>query len=87
MTHDEIETKIKKVIDQHFQESRHVSDSEWLKTQRLHYIGGVMQTALFLLPLEKYYELVHYCYETHGYDPGGARDGQMTFQMLMRDDI
>jgi hypothetical protein len=81
-----IEERIKKVIDQHFQEAKHISDKEWLKTQRLHYIGGIMQTALFLLPLDKYFELVRYCYDTYGYDPGGAQDSQLTFKMLMTEE-
>lgn len=81
-----IEKRIKKVIDQHFQESKYVSDKEWLKTQRLHYLGGVLQTGLFLLPTEKYYELVRYCYETYGYDLGGATDAQMTFRMLIEEE-
>ena len=79
-----IEKRIKKVIDQHFQESKYVSDKEWLKTQRLHYLGGVLQTGLFLLPTEKYFELKQYCYDKYGYDPGGL-SGQYTLEMLMEE--
>ena len=86
ITQEWIEERIKKVIDQNFQEERHFSDKEWLKTRRLHYIGGIMQTALFLLPFDRYYEIVEYCYETYGYDPGGAKDAQMTFRMLIEDE-
>ena len=53
ITQDWIAERIKKTIDQHFQESRWVSDKEYLKTSRLHFIGGVMQTALHLLPRRK----------------------------------
>ena len=80
-----ITDRIKKTIDQHFQESRHITDMEWLKVQRLHYIGGVLQTALHLLPTEKYFELKKYCKDKHGYNPGGL-DGQLTFKEWMKDD-
>lgn len=86
ITQDWIAERIKKTIDQHFQESRWVSDKEYLKTSRLHFIGGVMQTALHLLPTDKYYEIARYCYEKHGYDPGGQANGQMTIDMWMREE-
>ncbi len=83
LTYDKVQKKIERAIDQHFQESRYVTDKKYLKTQRLHYIGGIMQAALFILPLDKYYEVARYCYEKHGYDPGGqAAYGQMTLGMI-----
>lgn len=80
ITYGWIEQRIKKCIDQHFKESRHITDMEWLKVQRLHYIGGVLQTALHLLPTDRYFELKRYCKEKHGYNPGGL-DGQLTFEI------
>lgn len=76
ITYKWIEERIKKAIAQHFQESRYVTDKEYLKTERLHYIGGIMQTALHLLPNTNYFEIAKWCYDTYGYDPGGQADGQ-----------
>lgn len=81
ITYAWIQERIKKTIAQHFQQSRYVTDTEYLKTERLHFIGGIMQTALHLLPNDKYFEIARWCYETYGYDPGGQADGQMTIEM------
>lgn len=83
LTYAWIEERIKAVINQHFQESKNIKDLEWLETMRVHYIGGIMQTALHLLPNERYFAINRWIYETHGYDPGGesVRSGQMTIEM------
>lgn len=86
ITYDWISDRIKKTIDQHFQESRYMSDKKWLKTQRLHYIGGILQTALHLLPTDKYYDLKQYCYEKYGYNPGGVYPGQININEWLKED-
>lgn len=78
--------KIKAVIDQHFQESKWIADKDWLNNMRLHYIGGVLQVALFMLPLDRYYEIKQYIYTEYGYDPGGCKDKQINiFEALAGD--
>lgn len=82
-----IAERIMAVIDQHFQNEGHITETEERRTRRLHYIGGILQTALFLLPLEKYEECKMYCYEKYGYDPGGCREQQMNiFELLAEDE-
>ena len=73
MQNKEIKNRIKKTVDQ-FYNLRCPSYIE--KTQKS-YIGGVLQTALHLLPTNDYYEVKNYVYKTWGYDPGGCVDGQM----------
>lgn len=75
MNVSEIEDRFKATIDQHFSNGiygRGDSVTLW-------FIGGVLQSALHILPLDNYYGLKRYCYEKHGYDPGGVRDGQISF--------
>ena len=86
ITYKWIEERIKKTIAQHFQESRYMN-KEYIKEWRLHYIGGIMQTALHLLPNERYFAINRWIYETYGYDPGdeGIRSGQMTIEMWLAD--
>ena len=43
-----------------------------------HYIAGILQAALHILPTNRYFELKQYIYDTHGYDPGGCRTGQIS---------
>ena len=82
ITYAWIEERIKMVIAQHFQESRYM-DKDYVKEWRIHYIGGIMQTALHLLPNDRYFVITRWIYETYGYDPGGEdiRSGQMTIEM------
>ena len=75
--------RIKMTIDQHFQESRNVTDKKYLEEHRTHFIGGILQTALHLLPLDRYMECKNYCYEKYGYDPGGCREQQMSVLELV----
>ena len=74
MTNEEIQQRFERVIDQYF---HYPSQSDVVP-----YIGGVLQAALFILPLENYYELKRYTYKKHGYDPGGVQSEQMTIQEL-----
>lgn len=74
MTNAEIHKKITAVIDQFYKQNA----PEYIQEAQLEYIGGVLHTALFLLPFELYQELKVYVYSEHGYDPGGVTDGQMT---------
>lgn len=86
ISQDWIVDRIKATIDQHFQESRYIADQKWLKMMRTHHIGGILQTALHLLPTEKYYELKEYCYEKHGYNPGGVYPGQISINEWLKED-
>lgn len=74
MTNAEIHKKITAVIDQFYRQN----SSEYIQKTQLDYIGGVLQTALFLLPFDLYQDLKNYIYSEHGYDPGGVTTGQMT---------
>lgn len=76
----EIEERFKATIDQHFKTN--VSKDEEVT---LWFIGGVLKAALHVLPLDNYYNLKNYCYEKHGYDPGGAEDGQITIEEYLID--
>lgn len=73
MTNGEIKDKIKATIDQFY----HVPNDRYVKDAQLHFIGGVLQTALHLLPWDDYYSLKKYIFETHGYNPGGVADNQI----------
>lgn len=75
MTLSDIKNGIKATIDQFysFQNHRYIEESQ------LHFIGGVLQTALHLLPFDEYNELKMYIYTKHGYDAGGCTDGQISF--------
>ena len=71
MTIGEIYEKFTDTIDQYYQ-----LDGKYVYTSQLHFVGGVLQSALHILPFEKYHELKKYIYETYGYDPGGV-SGQL----------
>lgn len=77
LTYEWIEQRIKMTIDQFYAGRKY--STGYVKEAQLHYIGGVLQTALHLLPNDRYFELKRYIWETYGYDPGGARDGQISF--------
>ena len=38
---------------------------------------GIVRLALYILNFEEYNEFKLYIYKTHGYDAGGATDGQL----------
>lgn len=79
MTIPEIEDRFKATIDQYF-------NSAFMKSinQTTHFIGGVLQSALHILPTDNYYNLKRYCYEKHGYDPGGVTDGQISITDILK---
>lgn len=79
MTISEIEDRFKATIDQHFSFSFFGPGND----VTLWFIGGVLQSALHILPTDSYYKLKRYCYDKHGYDPGGVTDGQMTLSELI----
>lgn len=79
MTNQMIYAKITAVIDQFYKQN----SKEYIQKTQLDYIGGVLQTALFLLPNERYFELKNYIYTTYGYDPGGCAERQVVIQDLM----
>ena len=74
MTNAEIYQKVKDTIDQFY----HVLNDRYVRDAQLHFIGGVLQTALHLLPLDDYYSIKKYIFEKHGYNPGGVADDQIT---------
>lgn len=75
MTIQEIERMFEKTIDQFYA----FPSEKYIKEAQLFYIGGILQSALHILPNENYFNLKKYVYVKHGYDPGGVRDGQITF--------
>ena len=82
MTNTEIKERIKKTIDQ-FYNTFFFKGEPKSKDWELHYIGGILQTALHLLPYKEYEEIKFYIYETYGYDPGGCSyDYQLEFKDL-----
>lgn len=86
ITYAWIEQRIKKCIDQHFQDSQYIGNKERLNERRVPYIGGILQAALHLLPTDRYFECCKYCYYQHGYDPGGVADGgQKTLEMWIKE--
>ena len=73
MTTTEIKGRIKATVDQYYK----FPNREYTKNNQMHFIGGVLQTALHLLLPDDYYEIKQYIYVTYGYDPGGCSDGQI----------
>lgn len=42
-----------------------------------HIVWGIVHLALYLLDFDEYNTFKRYIYEQHGYDAGGASDGQI----------
>ena len=82
MTLSEIKNKIKATIDQFYC----FPNRKYVEENQLQFIGGVLQTALHLLPFDDYNELKMYIYTEHGYDAGGCTDGQISFDDMEVDD-
>ena len=78
MTVNEIEKRFKASIDQWYQ----FPNKNYVKENQMHHIGGILQAALHILPLDNYYALKQYVYDAHGYDPGGVTTGQISFDDL-----
>ena len=77
MTQAEVEQGFKATIDQFYAWQRHgVVNSD----RELHYIGGILQSALHILTNDRYYALKQYIYDTYGYDPGGCKTGQISIE-------
>ena len=72
MTNAEMIERIKKTIDQFYQSS----SKKYINEAQLHFIGGVLQTTLHLLPTDDYQDIKQYIYAKWGYNPGGI-DGQI----------
>ena len=81
MTIAEIEKGFKNTIDQYYAAPWYL-DKDYREQHQQIYIGGILQAALHILPFENYYDLKVYCYNQHGYDPGGVTDGQMSLDEL-----
>lgn len=84
ITQQWISERIKKTIDQYFQEYKYM-DREFVECTKDTVVGAVLQTALHLLPTEKYFEIKQYCYDKYGYDPGGLGYGQLTLEMWIKE--
>jgi len=85
ITQQWISERIKKTIDQYFQEYKYM-DREFVERTKDTVVGAVLQTALHLLPTDKYFALKQYCFDKYGYDPGGlGLSGQYTLEMLMEE--
>ena len=83
ITQQWISERIKKTIDQYFQEYKYMS-KEYVKQTKDTVVGAILQVALHQLPTDKYFEIKQYCYDKYGYDPGGLQ-GQYTLEMLMEE--
>ena len=70
----DVEDGFKATIDQFYAEYRGAKPDA---TIELHFMGGLLQAALHILPNDRYYALKQYIYDKHGYDPGGCSDGQL----------
>lgn len=78
MSNTEIVNRIKATIDQFYSYPQKAIEKE-----ELHFIGGVLQTALHLIPTKDYYEVKEYIYRTYGYDAGGCADGQIQIDEII----
>lgn len=79
MTTAEIESGIKATIDQYYS----FPITGYIKENQLQFIGGVLQTALHLLPNDRYFALKQYIYDRYGYDPGGVTSGQVSLSDMV----
>jgi len=81
MTEKEVFSRLTKVVDQFYKQST----DQWIKESQLHYIGGICQSALYLLNLDNYLKFKKYIYDAYGYDPGGCTDGQLRFEECIKE--
>ena len=58
----------------------HFPNSNYVRDNQLHHIGGILQAALHILSTDNYYELKQYVFDTYGYDPGGCSTGQISLE-------
>ena len=79
MTNAEIEKRFKAAIDQYY----NFPNEKYVRDNQLQFIGGLLQAALHILPFDDYYALKVYCWEQHGYDPGGVTTGQIRLDEIV----
>ena len=86
MKEAEIEERFKKTIKQRFHYLPYIKPEceEEEKIETIYFIGGVLQSALHIIP-DRYYDLKMWIYKTYGYDPGGCTDGQLTINEMMEE--
>lgn len=84
MTNAEIKHRFEKTIDQYYKQLPYMRP-EYREESELHYIGGILQAALHVLPNDMYFELKMYIYTNHGYDPGGCDIGQISLNEIMEE--
>jgi len=84
MTNAEIKEGFRKTIDQFYALPTHKGYKE---EAQLHFIGGVLQSALHILPNKDYFDLRQYVYTQHGYDPGGCQDRQIEIGEYFKGDL
>ena len=77
MTHAEIVDCFHATIDQYYAELRYMR-SGYREESEVWHIGGILQSALHILPTDMYYGLKQYIYRNYGYDPGGCSDQQIS---------
>lgn len=74
MNNAEIKERFQMTIDQYYAHP----NVQYIRENQMHFIGGVLQAALHILPWNDYHSLKVYCWEHHNYDPGGVNTGQMS---------
>ena len=79
MNNNEIEQRFRATIDQFYT----FPSQDYIKRAQLNFIGGVLQSALHILPLDRYLALKEYIYEKYGYDPGGVVTGQIRIEEIL----
>lgn len=81
MTNAQIVQGFQKTVDQFYK----YPNKKYIEETQLHFIGGLLQSALHILPNEDYFRLKQWIYKKHGYDAGGCQTGQMNIFELMAD--
>lgn len=61
ITYGYIEERVKKTIDQYYAQAKYCN-RDYIKKTQIEYIGGILQTALHLLPTDRYYAVKDYVY-------------------------
>ena len=77
MTTAEARDRFYKTVDQYYAQLKYMSP-QYRKDSETFLIGGILQSALHILPTDMYYELKQYIFEKYGYDPGGCSDQQIS---------
>lgn len=77
MTIAEIEEGFRKTVDQYYAQLKYMKEGHREKTE-VWFIGGMLQSALHIIPNDNYFNLKQYIYRRYGYDSGGCEDGQIS---------